>query len=54
MGYKHGRFIGSDKETLRTSEQLLRLPLFYSLSIESAHYVTEAIHAFFTHDDSAP
>jgi len=47
MGRKHGRFVGDDYVTLKTSEQLLRLPLFYSLSIESAHYVTEAIHAFF-------
>ncbi|MDF1584575.1 MAG: dTDP-4-amino-4,6-dideoxygalactose transaminase [Methyloprofundus sp.] len=47
MGRRHGKFVGSDVYTLQTSEQLLRLPLFYALSIEIVRYVTDAIHAFF-------
>ncbi len=46
-GMKFGRFSGEDVYTTRESERLLRLPMFYNLSLEDAQKVTEAIHAFY-------
>ncbi len=47
MGKRHGTFIGNDKHTLETSQRIVRLPLYSSLSIEEARYITESIIQFF-------
>lgn len=45
-GMKFGRFSGEDVYTTRESERLMRLPMYYSLSLEDAKKVTDAIYAF--------
>lgn len=50
MGYRHGQFIGTDSYTLATSACIIRLPLFYSLELESARYVCKTIKQFFNKD----
>lgn len=46
-GRRFGRFCGEDVYTTRESERLLRLPMYYSLTMEEAHTVTEAVKGFF-------
>lgn len=46
-GIKYGRFHGEDKYTTKESERLLRLPLFYGLSEEDVHRVTDRIKDFY-------
>ena len=38
-----GRFHGEDVYTTRESERLMRLPMFYNLSMEDVAYVTQCI-----------
>lgn len=45
-GRKFGRFAGEDVYTTRESERLLRLPMYYDLSLEEASYVAETLHEF--------
>ena len=45
-GLKFGRFSGEDVYTTRESERLLRLPMFYNLSMEDTAYVTQCILDF--------
>ena len=45
-GMKFGRFSGEDVYTTRESERLMRLTMYYSLSLEDAKKVTDAIYAF--------
>lgn len=45
-GLKFGRFHGEDKYTTVESERLMRLPMYYSLSLEEAAQVVDAIKAF--------
>ncbi len=45
-GLKFGRFNGEDVYTTRESERLLRLPMYYSLSLAEAAYVADCIHEF--------
>jgi len=45
-GLKFGRFCGEDEFTTRESERLLRLPMFYNLSMEDTAYVTQCILDF--------
>ena len=45
-GRKFGRFHGEDVYTTRESERLLRLPMFYNLSMEDAAYVAECVKSF--------
>ena len=45
-GLKFGRFHGEDEYTTRESERLLRLPMFYNLSMEDTAYVTRCILDF--------
>ena len=45
-GRKFGRFHGKDVWTTRESERLLRLPMYYSLSLEDAAYVVDTIRHF--------
>ena len=46
-GVKYGRFNGEDKYTTKESERLLRLPMYYGLTIDDVHRVTEHIKKFF-------
>ena len=45
-GEKFGRFSGEDVYTTKESERLLRLPMFYNLSMSDVDYMTESIHQF--------
>ena len=45
-GEKFGRFSGEDVYTTKESERLLRLPMFYNLSMSDVDYITESIHQF--------
>ena len=45
-GQKFGRFHGEDRYTTKESERLLRLPMFYNLSMEDVEYITDTILAF--------
>ena len=45
-GLKFGRFNGEDVYTTRESERLMRLPMYYSLSLEDANYVVDTIYRF--------
>jgi dTDP-4-amino-4,6-dideoxygalactose transaminase len=47
FGEKHTEFFGKDQYTTIESERLLRLPLFYELSITDVDYICEYIHSFF-------
>ncbi|MCI5509721.1 MAG: dTDP-4-amino-4,6-dideoxygalactose transaminase [Eubacterium sp.] len=46
-GRKFGRFHGEDIYTTRESERLMRLPMYYSLSLEEAAEVVKALYRFF-------
>lgn len=46
-GRKFGRFHGEDVYTTRESERLMRLPMYYSLSLEEAAEVVKALYRFF-------
>ena len=45
-GKKFGRFSGEDVYTTRESERLLRLPMFYGLSLDDARYIVDTIFRF--------
>ena len=45
-GKKFGRFHGEDRYTTRESERLLRLPMFYNLSMEDVEYITDTVLSF--------
>ena len=49
-GRKFGRFHGEDVYTTRESQRLLRLPMYYSLTLEQAEYVVDCIREFFHFD----
>ncbi len=42
-GQKYGTFFGEDVCTTRESERLMRLPMYYSLSLEDAAYVADCL-----------
>ena len=46
-GRRYGMFAGEDRYTTRESERLVRLPLYYNLSLEQADYVIDKVNAFF-------
>ncbi len=46
-GLKFGRFHGEDKYTTKESERLLRLPMFYKLTLEQVDYICEKVKAFY-------
>lgn len=46
-GLKYGMFSGEDINTTRESERLMRLPLYYSLSLEDVDCVIDKIQAFY-------
>ncbi|HIR27685.1 MAG TPA: dTDP-4-amino-4,6-dideoxygalactose transaminase [Candidatus Choladousia intestinigallinarum] len=45
-GMKYGRFHGEDVYTTRESERLMRLPMYYSLSMEDVKYVTDCLLSY--------
>lgn len=46
-GKEFGEFVGDDIYTTTESDRLLRLPMFYGLSMELSDYVIDCIHGFF-------
>lgn len=46
-GVKYGRFHGEDRYTTKESERLLRLPMYYGLTADDVHRVTEHIKEFY-------
>ncbi len=46
-GMKFGRFHGEDRYTTKESEKLLRLPMYYSLTLEQVDYICEQVKAFY-------
>ena len=46
-GLRFGRFNGVDEHTTSCSEQLVRLPLWYGISIEEKKFVIDNIYKFF-------
>ncbi len=45
-GQKFGRFAGEDVYTTKESERLMRLPMFYSLTMEEVKYVTDCLLSY--------
>ena len=46
-GLKFGRFHGEDKYTTKESERLLRLPMYYKLTLEQVDYICEQVTSFY-------
>ena len=46
-GLKYGRFHGEDVYTTKESERLVRLPMYYGLSLEEVDYISNAVKEFF-------
>lgn len=46
-GLKFGRFHGKDEYTTKESDRLVRLPMYYSLTPDQVHTVTQAVKAFY-------
>lgn len=47
MGKRHGSFIGDDLHTLETSQQIVRLPLFFDLQNDEVKHITQTIESFY-------
>ena len=45
-GLKYGRFHGEDIYTTKESERLVRLPLYYNLSLDEVDYISEAVKEY--------
>lgn len=46
-GLRFGRFHGEDRYTIKESERLLRLPMYYNLSESDQQKVIDAVHGFY-------
>lgn len=46
-GLQFGRFHGEDRNTTRESDRLIRLPLFYGLTLDQLDTVVETVEAFY-------
>jgi len=46
-GKIHSRFHGQDQYTTTESERLIRLPLFYGITTDQIHYITQTIYDFY-------
>ncbi len=46
-GQKFGRFHGEDRYTTKESERLLRLPMFYRLTLEQVDYICRQVKGFY-------
>lgn len=49
-GKKWGRFNGEDRYTTRESDRLIRLPLYYNLSMDDVDRVISCVYDFFTYE----
>ena len=47
-GVKFGRFHGVDEYTTKESERLVRLPMYYSLSLDEVDYISNAVKEFYS------
>ncbi len=47
-GLKYGRFHGEDKYTTAESERLLRLPMYYGLTLEQVETICELVKQFYS------
>lgn len=50
-GQRFGRFVGDDRFTTKESEQLVRLPLFYNLTLAEQQKVIQAVWDFFNKEE---
>ena len=46
-GLKFGRFHGDDRYTTKESERLVRLPLYYGLTMDQVDYICDKVKEFF-------
>lgn len=46
-GMRYGVFAGEDRYTTAESERLVRLPLYYNLSLEQADYIIDKVQVFY-------
>ena len=46
-GVKYGRFHGEDEYTTKESERLVRLPMYYSLTLEEVDQISNAVKEFY-------
>lgn len=46
-GVKFGRFSGEDRYTTKESERLLRLPMYYGLTLEQVDYISSKVKEFY-------
>lgn len=46
-GLKFGRFHGEDRYTTKESERLVRLPMYYGLTMEQVDYICDAVRRFY-------
>ncbi len=46
-GEKFGRFHGEDRYTTKESERLLRLPMYFGLTLEQVDYISDKIQEFY-------
>ncbi len=46
-GLKYGRFHGTDRYTTSESERLVRLPMYYGLTLEQVDFICEKVFSFF-------
>jgi len=46
-GLRYGRMVGADNYTTTESNRLIRLPLFYNLSLDECDYIAEQIYSFY-------
>ncbi len=51
-GLRFGRFHGEDRYTTRESERLVRLPMYYRLTLDQVDYICEKVKAFFSPSQS--
>ena len=47
-GLKFGRFHGEDKYTTNTFERLLRLPMYYGLSMDNVEFIADKVKEFYS------
>jgi dTDP-4-amino-4,6-dideoxygalactose transaminase len=46
-GLKYGRFSGEDVYTTKESERLMRLPMYYGLTMEQVDYICSRVAEFY-------
>ena len=46
-GLRFGRFHGEDRYTTKESERLLRLPMYYRLTLSDVNYICDKVKDFY-------